>query len=258
MKAEHDTVSVLHVLVQILDLGSKDVRHSGFHRSRYINDGFPLRIRLPHVQDCIADFEGILHLRAVEALRTVLEHKVSVRFVSQLLQKLGAVNSQLFDLFFVLVKDLFALRHGCGVIEMHDRLGSALDRFERLADDVLPCLCEDLDRHIIGDHISLNEGTQKVILCFRCSGETHFDLFEADPDQHLEKLYLLLQAHRLDQRLVSVTQIDTAPDGSSVDVIFFGPIEAFCRGEKILPHVLLVVHIDLRDIKLPEIAVRKQ
>ena len=157
MKAEHDAVPVLEVFVQVFDLGGKNVRHGRLHRRRNIDDGLPVRIGLPDVEHRIADLQGILHFRSVEALRAVFKHEIAVCLVGQLLEELRAVHGELFDLFLILFKDLLALGNGSRIIQMDDRLRRALYGFKSLADDMLPGLGQHLDGHIVRDHISLDQ-----------------------------------------------------------------------------------------------------
>ena len=112
VETEHYAVSVFHILIQILDLGGKNVRHSCLYRCGNVDDSLPLGRRLPYVQHRVADFERVLHFRAVEALRAVLEHKVAVRLICQFLKELRAVDCEFLDLLLVLFKDLLALGHG--------------------------------------------------------------------------------------------------------------------------------------------------
>ena len=157
MKAEHDAVPVLEVFVQVFDLGGKNVRHGRLHRRRNIDDGLPVRIGLPDIEHRIADLQGILHFRSVEALRAVFKHEIAVCLVGQLLEELRAIHGELFDLFLILFKDLLALGNGSRIIQMDDRLRRALYGFKSLADDMLPGLGQHLDGHIVRDHISLDQ-----------------------------------------------------------------------------------------------------
>ena len=242
MKTEDDAVPVFHILIQVLDLGSENMRHRRLDRGRNVNDSFPLRGRFPDVQHRVADFQPVLHLGPVEALRAVFEHEVAVGLVRQFLEELRAVYREFLDLFFVLFKDLFPLRNGSGIIEMDHRLRRSLDRFKSLADDVLPGLGENLDRDIVRDHVPLDESAKEGVLRLRSGGESHLDLLKADVYQHAEEFDLLFEAHGLDQRLVAVAQVDAAPDRSLLDMILFRPVQTLFRREKILTHVLPVVH----------------
>ena len=242
MKAEDDAVPVFHILIEVLDLGGENVRHRSLYRSGDVDDGFPLRSRLPYIKHSVADFQPVLHLGSVETLGTVFEHEIAVGLIRKFLEEFRAVHRKLLDLFFVFLKDLFPLRHGSGIIEMDHRLRRSFDRFKGLADDVLPGLGEDLDRDIVRDHVSLDESAKEDILRLRCCGESHLDLLKADLHQHTEILDLLFQTHRLDQGLVAVAQVNAAPDWGLLDMILFCPVQTLLRREKILTHVLPVVH----------------
>ena len=59
----------------------------------------------------------------------------------------------------------------------------SLYSFEGTFDDVLSCLCQYLDSHVIRDHVFLDQGTHELVLCLRCCRESDFDLFESHIDQ---------------------------------------------------------------------------
>ena len=59
---------------------------------------------------------------------------------------------------------------------------------------------------------ALDEGAHEVEIGLRGGGKGDLDLLEADADQQVEHAVLALDAHRLDQRLIAVAQIDGAPD----------------------------------------------
>ena len=104
VEAEYNAVSIFHMLIQILNLGGKHVRHGRLDRRRNVDDGLPVGRRLPYVQHGVADFERILYLCPVEALRAVFKHEVAVGLLRQLLEELCAVDRELLDLLFVLTK----------------------------------------------------------------------------------------------------------------------------------------------------------
>ena len=157
MDGKHHVVTIFDVLADVLDLAGKYVRHGGLHRCRNIHDDLPVRSGLPYVQHGVAHIKGIVHLCAVEGLRAVLEGDVAFLALGQLLQKLGAIHSDLHDLFPGLLKYLLPLCHGCRIVQMYHHVGCSLDGLEGLADDVLSCLGQHLDRHILGDHIILDQ-----------------------------------------------------------------------------------------------------
>ena len=68
--------------------------------------------------------------------------------------------------------------------------------------------------------------------------EADLDLLEADVHEQAEEGELLLQAHRGDEGLVPVAQVDAAPDGRVVDArsLCIQSIEAGCASKNCLPY----------------------
>ena len=107
---------------------------------------------------------------------------------------------------------------------MHYRVGRSLYRLKGLFNDMFSGLGQYLNGHILRNHLPLNELTQETVLRLRGSRKSNFNLLEAHLHQHPEKLQLLLQAHRLNQRLIPVTQINAAPDRRLLDDVLFHPV----------------------------------
>ena len=112
-------------------------------------------------------------------------------------------------------------------------MGRPLHRFKCLADNVVPRLGQHLDRHVLRDHIPLDELPDKPVLRIGSRREPHFDLLKANLRQHPEKFQLFFQAHGFDQRLVAVPQIHAAPDGRFFNGLLFHPVITYFRGHKI-------------------------
>ena len=124
---------------------------------------------------------------------------------------------------------------------MDDGILDALQRLERLADDVLARLRQHLHRHVIGNQIVLDETAQEFILRVRSRGEADLDFLEPDLQEHLVELELLIEAHRDDERLVAVAHIDAAPDGCMIRRILLHPLRVNRRRHEIALAVLLIV-----------------
>ena len=107
---------------------------------------------------------------------------------------------------------------------MDDGPGCALDRLEGAADDMVAALGQHLHGDIVGDHVLLDEGAQKLILGVAGGRKAHLDLLEADLQQYLVELQLLLQAHRHHQTLVAIPQVHAAPGGGSLDMVLLHPL----------------------------------
>ena len=124
---------------------------------------------------------------------------------------------------------------------MHDCLLYTLERFKCLLYYMLSGLGEHLNRNVIRDEVIVYQFSEELILCFRCCRKADFDLFETDLNEILEELHLFVEAHRHDQRLVAVSEIDAAPDRRLLDVILFYPfVMRLCR-RKISNLVFIVI-----------------
>ena len=136
------------------------------------------------------------------------------------------------------MEHLLALRHRRRIVDVDDGVLHAVERFERLLDDMLTRLRQDLHRHIVGNQIVLYEAAQERELRIGRCGKAHLDLLEADLHEHLVKFQLLLQTHRNDQRLIAVAQIDTAPRRRLRRMLLLEPAQIYLRRQKILLLVL--------------------
>ncbi len=166
----------------------------------------------------------------MEALRTVLEREVSICLRCQFFQQFRAICRDLFDLLPAFPKDLLALCHRSRVVEMDHRVRRSFDSLKGFLDNVLSCLCQHLYRHIVGYHLPLDQSAHKLILRLRCRRKTYLDFLESNLHKHLKKLQFFFEAHRLDQCLVSVSQIDRTPDRRRCDRILFHPVICTDRG----------------------------
>jgi hypothetical protein len=92
-----------------------------------------------------------------------------------------------------------------------------VQRFEGSGDQVFPALAEDLDGDIAGDPVFLDQAAGEIKFDLGGGGKSDLDLLESDPDQKVKKLQLFLDAHRLGEGLISVPEVDAAPDRGSLD-----------------------------------------
>ena len=224
MQGKNNIVSVFQMLADILDLCCKYMRHRIFHGRRNIDDRLGICLWLPYIQNGIAHLNRILYLGAMEALRAVLKTDIALYFCSQLLEKLCSVHSDLFDLFFRLAEYLLSLCNRCGIIYMNNGIWCTVYSLKGLADNVLSCLCQYLHRHIIRNQLPVDQSTQKVVFRLGCSRKSNLDLLETDLNQHLKKLNLFLKTHWLDQCLITISKIHTAPYRRLCDAVLFYPV----------------------------------
>ncbi len=197
-----------------------NIRRRVFHRRRKIENDFVDGRRLPDIGDRLANFQSELEFRARETLRRVFELNARAGIHQRLhrfFQKRNRVRGDADDLFARGVKDIVALFRRGGIVEMENDVPRAAQRLERARDQILAALAEDLQAHIIRHEPVLDEPAAKIELDLRSRRESDFDLLETDPHEHLEILELLLDAHRLGQRLVAVAKIHAAPDRGMVE-----------------------------------------
>ena len=102
---------------------------------------------------------------------------------------------------------------------------------------MLPCLCQHLDCDVIRNQVLFDQSAQERVFCLGCGGESYLDLLESHLYQVFEKLYFFIQAHRDDQRLVSIPKIHAAPVRSFCYVLFSGPVKTLFRRHKVLAFI---------------------
>src|SRR5690606_1198262 len=134
-----------------------------------------------------------------------------VAFLGELLDQLGAFDGDTGDAVLVHPEHHPALQRGGGAAEVADGLLGAAERLEGAFDQLGPGLGEHLDHHVVGDPAFFDDLAYEVEVGLGGGREADFDLLVAHPYQQLEHLELAVGVHRVDQRLVAVTQVDGAP-----------------------------------------------
>ena len=94
---------------------------------------------------------------------------------------------------------------------MNDYIFSALNCLESFADEVLSCLNKYLNCNIIGNMVALNQFTADFVLCFGCARKSYFNFLKAHINKRVEKFKFFFHIHRVNKRLIAVTQVNTAP-----------------------------------------------
>ena len=78
MKTEYHIFSVVQMLAYIFDLCCKNMRHCSLNSCRDIDNCLVCGIRLPYIQNGIADIDCVIHFGSVETFRTVLKREISL------------------------------------------------------------------------------------------------------------------------------------------------------------------------------------
>ena len=100
---------------------------------------------------------------------------------------------------------------------MHDHVLRALAGLEGAADEVLAALDEHLDRDIVGDGAVADDLADEVVIGLRGGRESDLDLLVSHAHEQLEHAALACGVHRIDERLIPVAQVDSAPERCAVD-----------------------------------------
>ena len=214
--------------VHPLDRVGVDVGGRHLDGRRQVEDRLAFGGRLPHRVDRVADVDGELQLGAGVRLRRVLERDVGVAHpLRELRADPGTLDGDVADAVAVEPEDHPALQRRGGVVQVHDGLLGPAYGVERPLDQLLTRLREHLDGHVVGDDAVLDDLPDEVEVGLAGGRETDLDLLVAHPHQQLEEPALALRAHRVDQGLVAVAQVDRAPARRLGD----GPVRPRAVGE---------------------------
>ena len=235
----NEVLSVNQALAHILDLTCIDVRHR--HRYRYgqVDNDFLFGGRLPDFDNLVTNISRKLHFRTRKRLGRILEQILSFCLSSIFHTELCSEFCNVYNLFLGLFEYLFTLSVRRRIVEVHNSPLDALQSLKSLCDNMLSRLRKYLYRYVVGYEIFFNQSPDKRIFRLARSGKTYFYLLKSYLTKESEKLQLLLETHRYNQCLVAVSQIDTAPYGSFVDVLFFRPVVAL-KGRHIISSRVLV------------------
>ena len=159
------------------------MRHGQLDCRRKVDDRLPVCGRFPDIQHSVADLQRVFRLCAGERFRAVLKTILLARLFCQLCQQFRSFDRDLFDLLFGLLEHLLSLRKRGGIVHMDNGIAAAFQSLKGLADDMLSCLCQNLERNILRYHIALDQGAQELIFRLGCRGESDLDLLEADLHQ---------------------------------------------------------------------------
>ena len=226
---------------EVFDAVGKVAGHHVLHRGGQVQNDLVFRGGVEMLQHCLADVHGKVHLCAHEGLGGVLVPEVHAGGddrLAQFVDQVRRVGGNLGDAVHVHLEDHLPLEGGGGVVEVQDYVFRALDGLKGLLDQMGPGLDQHLDGHVVGNVTSLDQLPADLIFRFGGGGEADFDLLDADVHQGVEHLQLFLQVHGIDQRLVPVPQIHTAPDGGGFDLLIRPG--AVGQGDGLIGNVLLI------------------
>ena len=212
VQAQHHRVAAVQVPVHPLDGVGVDVRGGHLHGGRQVDHHRRVRGGLPDRRHRVADLDRVLQLGAGVGLRGVLEAPVGGRvLLGEPQHVLRAVGGDLGDAGPVGPEHHPALQDRGGVVQVHDGPRRALTGLVGALDQLRAGLGQHLDRDVVRDQVLLDDLADEVEVGLAGRREADLDLLVAHPDQQLEHAPLAGRAHRVDQGLVAVPQVDRAP-----------------------------------------------
>ena len=228
------------------------VRRGHLDGVRQVQNNLVFGRRAERFQHLLADQNGIVDLRAGEAFGGILIADVRAGagdlLLRQLANQLRALHRDVDDALHIGLEHNLALERRGGIIEMNDDVFRAVDRFKRFLNEVRAALHEHLNGHVVRDQVPLDQRAADLILRLRSGGKADLNLLEADLNQRFEKQQLLLEVHRIDQRLVAVAQVNAAPDRRFCDHLV-GP-GAVRQGHRRKRNVLFTAFVQHRKYLL--------
>lgn len=216
VQADDEALAVFDVGADPLDLVGIHIGHADLDGVGQVEDHLVLRRGLPHVHDGLADFLGEFDLRGAEALGRVLQRDLRTAHgetMQAVFDHLCSLDGHGDDFLLRLAEHILSLRRRGGVVHVDDDLLRPDKALNRLFDQILPCLNEALDGHIIGDAVFFDESAVEAEFGIRGGGKADLDLLETAFHQRIKHIELLRDIHRHSKSLIAITEIDTAPDG---------------------------------------------
>ena len=206
-------LAVVEVARHPLDRVGVDVGRRHLDGRGQVDDDLALGRRLEDLEHLVADVDGELELGAGVALGRVLVVDVRCRARSPRtrVHQRAPCERDVDDALPVGAEHHVALQHARRVVEVHDRLLGAADRLVGAVDEVLARLRQHLDGDVIRDQVLLDELPHEVEVGLARRREADLDLLVAHPHEQVEHDALALGAHRVDERLVAVAEVDGAP-----------------------------------------------
>src|SRR3989338_4391861 len=174
-------IALLQISYEPFNLVCEDIRGRAFNGIGKINYDLFSFLWIPLFDYRIAYFYGKINFRAHKAFwRIFASH---IRIFQILLRILfcpaRALDREITHLVTALVEDNSALQFRCGVIYVDQSAFSADKGAACVFDQVLACLREDLNGHVLWNKFFFDEYPYKIKFHLRGGRETDLDLFES-------------------------------------------------------------------------------
>ena len=199
--------------VHPLDLICINIGCIHLYRGRQIDNNGIFRSSAPFLLNCGTNIQGKIQLRACKTLRRIFENNFSRKCLCIFFYKPGTFQCNSCNFFSVHVEHHIPLQGGCGIVNMHNGLVTALDGLKCPGNLFFAALCQNLNPYIIRNQFPLYQLSQKIILNLTGCRKTDLYLLKSQLNQVLEHLHFFFHDHGINQRLVTVSQIHTTPYG---------------------------------------------
>ena len=103
---------------------------------------------------------------------------------------------------------------------MENDIFNALNRFKGLIHQMLTALAQHLNLDIVRNQFFLYQRPEKIILQLGSRWETDFDFLKTEFQKQVKIFQFFFHDHRVDQRLITIPKVYTAPDRRLLDLFF--------------------------------------
>ena len=212
MQADDHARAVTDVATEPLDDIAVDIGGVALDGGGQVEDDGQFGGGLDDVHHGMANVERVLRLGEREALGGVLVTNLAAdQGLLELAGELCGVDRDIDDAALIEVEHHFALQRIGAVVEVNNGLVHALQAFVGALEQLLAALHQNLNGHVVGDEIFFDELAYEIEVGLACGREAHLNLFESHLHQRVEHAPLAIWIHWINQRLVAVAEVDTAP-----------------------------------------------
>ena len=120
---------------------------------RKVEDNLVLRCRLPDILNSSTNIQCKFYFCTGKALRGILQLDISVKFCSTLFYHFCSINGNLFNCFFIFMKNHITLKYRSRIVNMNNYILDSLNCLKRTVDQMLSALCQNLNLYIVRNHI---------------------------------------------------------------------------------------------------------
>ena len=219
MQGDDQVFAIVELAAHPFDAIRIDIRRRHLHGRRQVDDQFVVRRWLDDLRHRVADFQCNFEFSTGKAFRRIFEPVAATCLGRHVGDHLGSVGSDGLDAVHVFVEHHAALQFTGRIVEMHDRLVCAFQRLEGAGDQFGPALHQHLQRNVGSGITFFHAPAGEIEIRLRGGGKADFDFLESHVEQQRKHAYFAVMPHRIDERLITIAQIDRTPDRCLFDTL---------------------------------------